>query len=87
MPLLPHFRTNSMAALGQQGRFEAQDSYHGLHVKADRFIGIDVGTGSARACIIDSNGDILGLASENIGLWTPQLNFYVRFAYRPLKLS
>ena len=41
------------------------------------YIGIDVGTGSARACIIDSKGDILGLASENIGLWQPEQGFYV----------
>ena len=43
----------------------------------DHFIGIDVGTGSARACIIDAKGDIVGLASENIGLWQPQQGFYV----------
>ncbi|KAL1879383.1 hypothetical protein VTK73DRAFT_7020 [Phialemonium thermophilum] len=35
------------------------------------YIGIDVGTGSARACIIDSTGDIKALASENIKLWQP----------------
>ena len=40
------------------------------------FIGIDVGTGSARACIINQQGDILGLASENIGLWQPKTEYY-----------
>ncbi|KAK0674506.1 Nup93/Nic96-domain-containing protein [Cercophora samala] len=40
----------------------AQDHY---------YIGIDVGTGSARACIIDTTGDIKALASENIKLWQP----------------
>lgn len=46
-----------------------------LHI--DHFIGIDVGTGSARACIIDAKGKIVGLASENIGLWQPQIGYYV----------
>lgn len=35
------------------------------------YIGIDVGTGSARACIIDSTGDIKALAAQNIKLWQP----------------
>lgn len=33
------------------------------------YIGVDVGTGSARACVIDSLGEIKGLASEEIQLW------------------
>lgn len=44
----------------------------------DHYIGIDVGTGSARACIINDKGEIVGLASENIGLWQPQQGYYVR---------
>ena len=43
----------------------------------DHYIGIDVGTGSARACIINSHGDIVGLAAENIQLWQPQHGYYV----------
>lgn len=33
------------------------------------YIGIDVGTGSARACIINAKGDIASLASETIDTW------------------
>ena len=41
------------------------------------YIGIDVGTGSARACIMNSNGDIVGLASKDIALWQPEPGYYV----------
>ncbi|KAI5295127.1 hypothetical protein KEM52_002297 [Ascosphaera acerosa] len=40
------------------------------------YIGVDVGTGSARACVIDESGDIVGLASENIALWHPKQDYY-----------
>lgn len=45
-------------------------------VLIDHYIGIDVGTGSARACVVNSNGDIVGLDSEEIGLWQPQQGYY-----------
>lgn len=48
------------------------------HIVQEHFIGIDVGTGSARACLIDSSGDIKALASEPIKLWQPQTGYYVR---------
>jgi ribulose kinase len=41
------------------------------------YIGIDVGTGSARACIINEAGDILSVASYDITLWQPQTGYYV----------
>ncbi|KAK8133995.1 hypothetical protein PG984_006007 [Apiospora sp. TS-2023a] len=47
-----------------------------IHLVQDYFIGIDVGTGSARACLIDSTGDIKALASEAIKLWQPQTGYY-----------
>jgi nuclear pore complex protein Nup93 len=46
------------------------------HIVQEHFIGIDVGTGSARACLIDSSGDIKALASEPIKLWQPQTGYY-----------
>jgi ribulose kinase len=41
------------------------------------YIGIDVGTGSARACITSCDGEILSVASEEISLWQPQTGYYV----------
>ncbi|KAK0267285.1 hypothetical protein LTR35_016458 [Friedmanniomyces endolithicus] len=52
------------------------DPHHDIHVQLDHYIGIDVGTGSARACIMNNKGDIVGLASENIGLWQPETGYY-----------
>ena len=53
------------------------DSRNDLNLRLDHYVGIDVGTGSARACIVNSKGDIVGLASENIGLWQPEHGYYV----------
>ncbi|CAJ2511533.1 Uu.00g071580.m01.CDS01 [Anthostomella pinea] len=56
--------------MGDDAR-EAVDTMH-----KDHYIGIDVGTGSARACLIDSSGDIKALASEAIKLWQPEQGYY-----------
>jgi FGGY-family pentulose kinase len=39
------------------------------------FLGIDVGTGSARAGVFDAGGDRLGMGVEPITLWRPQEDF------------
>ena len=49
-----------------------------LPLLQDHYIGVDVGTGSARACIIDETGDIKALASKDIKLWQPENGYYVR---------
>ncbi|KAF2843165.1 Pentulose kinase [Patellaria atrata CBS 101060] len=54
----------------------SSDRRNELHPNVEHYIGIDVGTGSARACIMNNLGDIVGLASENIGLWQPQTGYY-----------
>ncbi|KAH6872410.1 FGGY family of carbohydrate kinase [Alternaria rosae] len=60
----------------KQSRQLSTDPRNELHPQVDHYIGIDVGTGSARACIMNDQGDIVGLASENIGLWQPQTGYY-----------
>jgi FGGY-family pentulose kinase len=42
------------------------------------YIGVDVGTGSARACIINEEGEIVADASKDISLWKPKEGYYVR---------
>lgn len=77
-PTTMPFRKNTR----QQSRQMSLDPHNEITVQKDHYIGIDVGTGSARACIMNAKGDIVGLASENIGLWQPETGYYVR-----LKLS
>lgn len=69
--------TSSVAALRQNTRSDSMDPRNDISVQQDHYIGIDVGTGSARACIINEKGDIVGLASKNIGLWQPETGYYV----------
>lgn len=61
----------------QSSRHVSTDPHNDLNIHKDHYVGIDVGTGSARACIVNPKGDILGLASENIGLWQPEHGYYV----------
>ncbi|KXS11705.1 Pentulose kinase [Gonapodya prolifera JEL478] len=41
-----------------------------------RYVGVDVGTGSVRACVIDGNGTLLASAASPIRTWHPQPSFY-----------
>ncbi len=41
----------------------------------DCYIGVDIGTGSARAGIFDSSGKMLGVASHPIRIWRPRAEF------------
>lgn len=50
----------------------------------EHYIGIDVGTGSARACIIDSSGEIKALAAHDIKLWQPVTGDAAHYVSQPL---
>src|SRR5690606_3849172 len=45
--------------------------------KMAHYIGIDVGTGSARACLIDESGEMLALATRQIRTWNEKADYYV----------
>lgn len=40
------------------------------------FVGVDVGTGSARAALVTQDGRIVKTAVESIQTWNPQQDFY-----------
>ncbi|OAP60665.1 hypothetical protein AYL99_05667 [Fonsecaea erecta] len=70
------FRPGPNTGVRTPTRQNSVDARNEVHVQMNHYIGIDVGTGSARACIINEAGDIVGLSSENIGLWQPQTGYY-----------
>ena len=41
----------------------------------DAYLGIDVGTGSARAGVFDHQGHLLGTSTQPIRMWRPQPDF------------
>ena len=46
------------------------------------YIGLDVGTGSVRACLIEENGDILSVAVKDIKIWHDKADYYVRLDHQ-----
>ncbi|QIW95772.1 hypothetical protein AMS68_001290 [Peltaster fructicola] len=68
-------RQNSMP-IRKPSRQMSLDPHNDINIQQNNYIGIDVGTGSARACIMNERGEIVGLASENIGLWQPETGYY-----------
>jgi ribulose kinase len=41
------------------------------------YMGVDVGTGSARVCIIDEAGIIIAVESRDIKTWNDKADYYV----------
>jgi len=41
------------------------------------YIGLDIGTGSARACLVDEKGDLLRVAVKDIRTWHEKADYYV----------
>lgn len=42
----------------------------------DFFVGVDVGTGSARAALVSQWGKVERVAVQEIKTWNPQVDFY-----------
>lgn len=82
---IPYRANPTGGAYRRNSRQNSMDPRNDINVQMNHYIGIDVGTGSARACIINEQGDIVGLASENIGLWQPQTGYYV--CYKDLEMK
>lgn len=40
------------------------------------FIGVDVGTGSVRAALVNKNGKIIKISTSPIKIWNPKPDYY-----------
>lgn len=60
---LVHHRRRTMMSAGDQ-----EPSHY--------YVGIDVGTGSVRAALVDQQGILLAFAEEPIKQWEPQVNHH-----------
>lgn len=40
------------------------------------FIGVDVGSGSVRAALVDEKGHVVNVSVRETKTWTPKINFY-----------
>ncbi|PUU72171.1 hypothetical protein B9Z19DRAFT_1012454 [Tuber borchii] len=47
-----------------------------MGTSSNHFLGVDVGTGSVRVCIIDETGEIKGVESKDIKTWHEKANYY-----------
>jgi hypothetical protein len=45
--------------------------------RMDFYIGLDIGTGSIRACLIDGEGEILSVAIKDTKTWHERPDYYV----------
>lgn len=47
-----------------------------MSANAVYFVGVDVGTGSARAALVTANGKIVKTAEQTIRTWNPRPDYY-----------
>lgn len=40
------------------------------------FVGVDVGSGSVRAALVDQTGHVLLTSVKELKIWKPEINFY-----------
>jgi ribulose kinase len=50
------------------------------------YMGVDVGTGSARVCLIDQTGVMVAVESKEIKTWNEKADFYVSTEQYPANM-